>query len=70
MAAQADSVRFRAPAINGKLIANDLNLTDWQTVMSCHFNYRGQRKESLRYPQTILKNLKAMPTHSKSKLAL
>lgn len=50
----AESVRFKAPALTGKLIANNIEMTDWQTVMSCHFNYRGQRKESIRYPQTFL----------------
>lgn len=53
----ADNVRFRAPQISGKLIANNIEMTDWQTVMSCHFNYRGQRKESIRYPQTWLKKI-------------
>lgn len=52
----AESIRFKTPALQGKLIANNIELTDWQTVMSCHFNYRGQRKESIRYPQTILNN--------------
>lgn len=52
--AMAEVVRFKAPLINGKLIANNIEMTDWQTVMSCHFNYRGQRKESIRYPQTFL----------------
>ena len=55
----ADNVRFRAPSINGKLIAENIEMTDWQTVMSCHFNYRGQRKESIRYPQTWLKKIDA-----------
>ncbi len=54
-AAHADNVRYRSPAINGKLIANNIEMTDWQTVMSCHFNYQGTRKESIRYPQTWLK---------------
>lgn len=53
----ADTVRFRAPALNGKLIATNIEFTDWQTVMSCHFNYQGSRKESIRYPQTWLKKL-------------
>ena len=52
--AQADIVRVKAPAINGKLVANNLEMTDWQAVMSCHFNYQGSRKESIRYPQTWL----------------
>lgn len=55
----AESIRFKAPAISGKLLANNIELTDWQTVMSCHFNYRGQRKESIRYPQTFLKHREA-----------
>lgn len=53
----ADNVRFRAPAINGKLRTNNIELTDWQTVMSCHFNYQGARKESIRYPQTVVKKI-------------
>ena len=55
--AHADNVRYRTPAINGKLIAHNIEMTDWQTVMSCHFNYQGSRKESIRYPQTWLKKL-------------
>ena len=55
--AHADNVRVKAPAINGKLIANNLEMTDWQAVMSCHFNYQGSRKESVRYPQTFLTKL-------------
>lgn len=57
--AHADIVRYKAPAINGKLIANNLEMTDWQAVMSCHFNYQGSRKESIRYPQTWLKKIDA-----------
>jgi hypothetical protein len=53
----ADNVRFRTPQISGKLIAENIEMTDWQTVMSCHFNFRGQRKESIRYPQTWLKKI-------------
>lgn len=50
----AETVRYKAPVINGKLIANNIEMTDWQAVMSCHFNYQGRRKESIRYPQTFL----------------
>ena len=53
----ADYVRFRAPAINGKLVASNIEMTDWQTVMSCHINSQGSRKELLRYPQTWLKKI-------------
>lgn len=56
-ASVAGIVRFRAPALNGKLVANNIEMTDWQTVMSCHFNYQGSRKESIRYPQTWLKKI-------------
>ena len=53
----ADNVRFRTPAINGKLHSNNVELTDWQTVMSCHFDYQGSRKQSIRSPQTIVKKI-------------
>ncbi len=53
----ADYVRVKAPLLNGKLIANNLEMTDWQAVMSCHFNVQGSRKESIRYPQTFLTKL-------------
>lgn len=55
--AHADIVRIKTPAINGKLVANNLEMTDWQAVISCHFNYQGSRKESIRYPQTFLTKL-------------
>jgi hypothetical protein len=50
----ADSLHFKTPALNGKLVANNLEMTDWQAVMVCHFNYKGSRKQSIRYPQTFL----------------
>jgi hypothetical protein len=53
----ADYVRVKAPLLNGKLLANNLDMTDWQAVMSCHFNVQGSRKESIRYPQTFLTKL-------------
>ncbi|MBC7539677.1 MAG: hypothetical protein H7281_12715 [Bacteriovorax sp.] len=54
----ADNVFVRTPELTGKLTAPAvLNLTDWQTIMSCHFNFKGSRKESVRYPQTIIKSL-------------
>lgn len=54
---RADAVKFKTPAINGKLIANNITMTDWQTVMSCRFNYQGTKKELIRHPQTILKKI-------------
>lgn len=53
----ADLVSVKTPELNGKItVASNLVLTDWQTIMSCHFDYKGSRKESVRYLQTILKN--------------
>lgn len=53
----ADSVSVKAPALEGKIniTTPNLTLTDWQAVMSCHFDYKGSRKESVRYPQTFIK---------------
>ena len=56
--AQADIVSFKTPEINGKIRTDDnLVLTDWQVIMSCHFDVKGVRKESVRYPHTILKKI-------------
>lgn len=52
--AQADVVKIKIPTINGKLTANNLEMTDWQTVLSCAFNNQGTRKSFIRYPQTHL----------------
>jgi hypothetical protein len=53
----ADVVFFKTPEIFGKISTPaKLSLTDWQTIMSCHFDVNGRRKESVRYLQTILKN--------------
>ncbi len=52
----ADIVSVKTPELNGKITASpNLVLTDWQTIMSCHFDYKGTRKQSVRYLQTILK---------------
>ncbi|MBY0413218.1 MAG: hypothetical protein K2Q18_03590 [Bdellovibrionales bacterium] len=53
----ADNVKVVAPALEGKVTITtpNLTLTDWQAVMSCHFDYKGSRKESVRYPQTFVK---------------
>lgn len=52
----AGTLRFKTPQVNGKLTANNIEMTDWQAVMVCHFNYKGSRKQSIRYPQTFLTN--------------
>lgn len=48
-------VSFKTPEINGTIAAPSLRLTDWQAVMSCHFDHNGSRKESIRYPQTWIR---------------
>ena len=55
--AYAETIKVKASAINGKLIANNLEMTDWQTVLSCHFNNRGIQKEFTRHPLTSLTKL-------------
>ena len=55
--ASAAVVTVKSPELKGKVsVSSNLVLTDWQTIMSCHFDYKGSRKESVRYLQTILKN--------------
>ena len=51
----AASFSFKAPEINGSIQSRSIELTDWQAVMSCHFDVKGVRKESIRYPQTWIK---------------
>jgi hypothetical protein len=55
----AENVSYKAPELNGKItvVTNNLELTDWQAVMSCHFDYKGSRKESVRTPQTFVKKI-------------
>lgn len=53
----ADVVSFKTPEVNGRLNAPAIKLTDWQAVMSCHFDHNGVRKESIRYPQTWVKKI-------------
>lgn len=65
--ALAETVRFKTPAITGKLVASNITMTDWQTVMICQFNYRGQRKESIRYPETFLTQHSGANYHLKIK---
>ena len=60
LSAEASVVSFKAPEVNGKIkVGPNLILTDWQAVMSCHFDVKGVRKESILYPQTILKKISA-----------
>lgn len=53
----ADNVSMKTPELSGLVTihSDHMTLTDWQAVMSCHFDYKGSRKESIRYPQTFMK---------------
>lgn len=55
----AENVWFKAPELNGKITitSGNLDLSDWQAVMSCHFDLKGTRKETIRYPQTFVKKI-------------
>lgn len=55
--ATAATFSFKAPEINGTIHGSAVQLTDWQAVMSCHFDHKGVRKESIRYPQTWVKKI-------------
>lgn len=52
LSAHAASFSYKAPELKGTIVSPGLELTDWQAVMSCHFDHKGVRKESIRYPQT------------------
>ncbi|MGZ3788922.1 MAG: hypothetical protein ACXVLQ_10380 [Bacteriovorax sp.] len=66
----AETLKIRSPSINGKLIANGIEMTDWQTVLSCSYNVQGIKKTAVRYPQTALKKLEASVYSLKIKAAL
>lgn len=51
----AENVRFKTAVVEGRIVTNNLELTDIQAVMSCHFDFRGQRENSIRYPQTFFR---------------
>jgi hypothetical protein len=53
----AETLKFKVPALNGKLNTTNLELTDLQSVINCHFNFQGNRKQIIRYPQTDVKKL-------------
>ncbi len=52
--AWAENVHFKSAPVDGQVLTGSLKLTDAQAVMSCHFDFRGSRKKSVRYPQTFL----------------
>jgi hypothetical protein len=55
--AQAEIIKFRAPALSGKINSETIDLTDWQAVMICHFNLGGKAQESMKYPLTQMKKI-------------
>jgi hypothetical protein len=59
MVSRADNVSMKTPELSGLVTfhGSNMKLTDWQAVMRCHFDYKGSRKESIRYPQTFMKDL-------------
>ncbi len=67
--AYAETLRFKTPPISGKLIANNLQMTDWQTVVSCSYNFQGTKKTIYRYPQTTLKKVDSLAYSLKIKAA-
>ena len=65
----ADSVKLKIPAINGKIVTNNLELTDLKSVMHCRFNNRGIKKEILRYPFTQMQRIDSQVYRLKIKSA-
>ena len=53
----ADLIKFQAPKLSGKLISENIELTDWQAVLNCRFQLNGKNQESSKYPLTQLKKL-------------
>lgn len=51
----ADLIKFQTPKLSGKLVSDNIELTDWQAVLNCHFQLGGKNQESSKYPLTILK---------------
>ncbi len=53
----AELIKFQTPKLNGKLISENIELTDWQAVLNCHFQLNGKNQESSKYPLTQFKKL-------------
>ncbi len=53
----ADIIKFQTPKLNGKLISENIELTDWQAVLNCRFLLNGKNQESSKYPYTLLKKI-------------
>jgi hypothetical protein len=55
----AEIIRFRAPNLNGRILSESIDLTDWQAVMICHYNLSGKTQEVMKYPNTFVKKIDA-----------
>lgn len=53
--AHADMIRFRTTNFVGKATAEQIELTDWQSVMICHYNLGNKTQEVMKYPSTFFK---------------
>ena len=57
LSATAEMIKFKAGNINGKIISESIDLTDWQAVMVCHYTLSGKMQEVMKYPNTHVKKL-------------
>lgn len=53
----ADIIKFQTPKLSGKLVSENIELTDWQAVLNCRFQLNGKNQESSKYPLTVLKKI-------------
>lgn len=54
---KAELIRFKGPALSGKIISEQVDITDRQAVMICHYNLSGNSQEVMKYPITFTKKL-------------
>lgn len=55
--ALAGIIHFKAPSISGKITTENLHLTDWRAVMTCHYSLAGKQLDAVKYPQTNIKKI-------------
>lgn len=53
----ADLIKFQTPKLTGKISSENIELTDWQAVLNCHFQINGKNQDSSKYPFTQLKKV-------------
>lgn len=54
---KAEIIHFRSPAFSGKIQSESIELTDWQTAMSCRYSIKDKVSEISRFPQTTIKKI-------------